>query len=89
MWRAGRHVQRSDVTPPPVSHRHPPPPLPGQRLPHCSLTRGQPNLLGHGSAFGDPTSSVAGIVLSASDSNVVVLFCQGTGRSRFGHSSIA
>ena len=28
MWRAGRHVQRCDVTPPPVLHRPPPPPRP-------------------------------------------------------------
>ena len=33
--------------------------------------------LGLGSVFGDPTSSVAGIVLSASESNIIALFCQG------------
>ena len=48
------------------------PPPPGQWVPHCSRRRKQPDPLGQG----DPTSSVTGIVLSASESNVVALFCQ-------------
>ena len=53
MWRAGRHVQRCDVTPPPVLHRPPPP---GQRLPHCSRRRRQPDPLGQASR--GPAASV-------------------------------
>ena len=73
MWRAGRHVQRYDVTTTPVPYRSSPPPPNG-----CGggSRRRQYDPLGQGSAFGDPTSSIASIVLSLSESNGVALFFQ-------------
>ena len=70
MWRAGGQCSVClQARPAPLPSPSPPP---GQWVPHCSRRRKQPDPLGQG----DPTSSVTGIVLSASESNVVALFCQ-------------